>query len=130
MGTFKRYCKTIELSDDPESIEAYKKLHAIGSARPEITEGMKSIGIFDMEIYISGTHLFMIMETVPDFDHDRAMSKLAILLRQTEWEALVSKYQMSDPNSSAKEKWHLMERIYKMDQNREIPYEAGYPQER
>jgi len=55
------------------------------------------------------------METKPDFDHDRALSKLAELPRQKEWEAAVSKYQRTAPGSSAKEKWKLMEQIFKMD---------------
>jgi L-rhamnose mutarotase len=115
MKTFKRYCKTLELEDDPTLIEEYLGLHVPGAVWPEITAGMKEVGIMDMEIYISGTTLFMIMDTVPDFDHARAMAKLSSLPRQAEWEALVSRFQKTDANASAKEKWRLMERIYKMD---------------
>ena len=113
---FKRYCKCLELENDPALIEEYRKLHAMGAAWPEITAGMKEVGIIDMEIYISGTTLFMIMDTRADFDHDQAMAKLATLPRQGEWEALVSKYQKTSSDASAKEKWRLIERIYKMDQ--------------
>lgn len=112
---YKRYCKTLDLKDDPKLIDEYKQLHAPGAAWPEITEGMKQVGIINMEIYIDGTKLFMIMDTVNDFDHDIAMTKLAKLPRQSEWEALVSKYQKTLPDSSAGEKWKLIERIYKMD---------------
>ena len=68
-----------------------------------------------MEIYLSDTTLFMIMDTKPDFKHYRAMSELAELPRQKEWEAVVSKYQKPAPHSSAKEKWKLMERVFKME---------------
>lgn len=68
---FKRYCKTLELENDPSLIEEYKELHAMGRAWPEITQGMKEVGIIDMEIYLSGTTLFMIMDTEEDFDHER-----------------------------------------------------------
>lgn len=115
MKTFKRYCKTLALEDDPALIEEYKRLHAPGTVWPEITTGMKEVGIMDMEIYIAGTTLFMIMDTVPDFNHDSAMAKLGTLSRQAEWEALVSRFQKTDTNASAQEKWRLMERIYKMD---------------
>lgn len=117
--TFKRYCKTLQLEDDPELIKEYKAYHANGGAWPEISEGMKQVGIIDMEIYIDGTTLFMIMDTVPDFEHDKAMSILGTLPKQAEWEQLMSKYQKSSPGASAKEKWKLMERIYKMDQKGE-----------
>lgn len=123
---FKRYCKCIELNNDPHLIEEYKKLHALGAAWPEITNGMKEVGILDMEIYIAGTTLFMIMDTKADFNHDQAMEKLATLPRQTEWEALVSKYQKTHRDSSAGEKWRLLERIYKMDQNQVEISENGY----
>ncbi len=95
-------------------IEAYKKVHAPGAAWPEITQGMKEVGIIDMEIYIHGNQLFMIMDTVPDFDHDRAMKELAKKPRQSEWEAYVSHFQQTSANATADEKWQLMERIYKL----------------
>jgi L-rhamnose mutarotase len=126
---FKRYCKSLALEEDPVLIEEYKRLHAKGGAWPEIMASMKEVGIIDMEIYISGTTLFMIMDTKADFDHERAMAKLARLPRQAEWEALVSKYQKTSSNASAKEKWRLLERIYKMDQKREHNPQEGYVEE-
>lgn len=119
----------MELENDPALIEEYKKLHAMGAAWPEITAGMKEVGIIDMEIYLSGTTLFMIMDTKPDFDHEPAMAKLATLPRQAEWEALVSKYQKTHSRASAKEKWRLVERIYKMDQTQQYDLEEGYVEE-
>jgi len=112
---FRRFCKTLLLEDDPQLIEEYKKVHAPGAAWPEITRGMREVGILDMEIYITGNRLFMIMDTVPDFDHERAMAELASKPRQSEWEAYVSRFQQSAPGASADEKWQLMERIYKLD---------------
>ncbi len=64
----KRYCKTLSLKDDAQLIEDYKKVHAPGAVWPEITDGMREVGILDMEIYIQGTRLFMIMDTIPDFN--------------------------------------------------------------
>ena len=76
-SSHKRFCKTLTLEDDPQLIEDYKKVHAAGAAWPEITQGMIDVGIVDMEIYLAGTRLFMIMDTVPDFDHEAAMTELA-----------------------------------------------------
>jgi L-rhamnose mutarotase len=111
----KRYCKTLSLKDDKQLIEDYKKVHAPGAAWPEITQGMREVGITDMEIYILGTRLFMIMDTVAGFDHDTAMAELAKKPRQSEWEAYVSRFQQSSAEATADEKWQLMDRIYKMD---------------
>jgi len=112
---FKRYCKTLSLKDDDQLIEDYKKVHAPSAIWPEITQGMREVGIIDMEIYIYGTRLFMIMDTVADFDHDKAMTALAQKPRQSEWEAYVSRFQQSSAEATADEKWQLMERIYKID---------------
>jgi len=129
MKKFKRYCKTLQLENNPGLIEEYKKLHAMGNAWPEITQGLKDVGIIDMEIYLDGTTLFMIMDTQQNFDHDKAMAKLAMLPRQSEWEATVSKYQKTSLSSSANEKWRLIERIFKLDQNIECKVEEGYIEE-
>ncbi|WDE96932.1 L-rhamnose mutarotase [Lentisphaera profundi] len=117
--TNKRYCKTLTVKDDPQLIKEYTAAHSMGQAWPEVTQGMKDIGICDMEIYIFGNRLFMIMETTPDFDHDSAFAKLAKMPRQSEWEASMAKFQNTSADASAEDKWQLMERIYKMDQKQE-----------
>jgi L-rhamnose mutarotase len=129
MKKFKRYCKTLQLENDAALIDEYKKLHAMGNAWPEITQGMKDVGIIDMEIYRDGATLFMIMDTEENFDHNKAMTKLATLPHQSEWEATVSKYQKTSVSLSAKDKWKLIERIYKLDQNIECNVENGYLEE-
>jgi L-rhamnose mutarotase len=111
---FKRFCKTLELRNDPELIAAYKKVHARESLWPEIMQGIREVGIIDMEIYLGGTRLFMIMDTVPDFDHDRAMAELAAKPRQKEWEAYVSRFQRTSEDATADEKWQVIERIFKL----------------
>ncbi len=111
----KRYCKTLELKADPTLMQAYKEAHAPGACWPEITRGMREVGILDMQIYRDGYRLFMIMDTVPDFDHDRAMAELAGKPRQAEWEASMSRFQAASAESTAGEKWRLMERIYNME---------------
>ncbi len=113
MAEYKRYCKTLKLENDSVLIEEYKKVHTADEFWPKITQGMRDVGITDMEIYISGTQLFMIMDTVADFDHDKAMKELATKPRQSEWEAYVSRFQKTSADATADEKWQLMERIYK-----------------
>ncbi len=111
---YKRFCKALKLEDEPQLIEEYKKVHAPGAVWPEITQGMRDVGIIDMEIYLLDSQLFMIMDTVSNFDHDAAMKELAEKPRQSEWEAYVSRFQKSSADASADEKWQVMERIYKL----------------
>ncbi|RKD89882.1 L-rhamnose mutarotase [Mangrovibacterium diazotrophicum] len=126
---FKRYCKTLMLQNDPQLIEAYLAVHAKGNTWPEIGQGMKEVGILDMEIYRHENRLFMIMDTVADFDHDKAMAELATKPRQGEWEAFVSRFQVTSESATADEKWQLMERIYELDQQEDYKAEDGQQKE-
>ena len=126
---YKRYCKTLLLKNDPQLIEDYKKVHAPGAAWPEIMQGMKEVGILDMEIYLDGNRLFMIMDTVADFDHEKAMAELATKPRQSEWEAYVSRFQKTTEDASADDKWQLMDRIFELDQKEVYPAIDGQQKE-
>ena len=108
----KRYCQTMDLKDNPELIAEYVKRHSEAEARPEIRAGIREVGILEMEIYILGTRLFMIVETPLDFDWETAMARLATLPRQAEWEAYMSIFQQADATATSAEKWQLMDRMF------------------
>lgn len=108
----KRYCRTMDLRNNPELIAEYKLRHSKEKIWPEVLEGIRSVGILEMEIYILGTRLFMIVETPLDFDWDSAMEKLAGLPRQQEWEDYMSIFQCSEQGSTSSEKWQPMERMF------------------
>ena len=110
----KRFCLTLELKDNPELIKEYRHWHDSKNIWPEIPKGIHEVGITDMEIYLLGTKLFMIMEAGADFDFDKQMAKLAELPRQKEWEAFVSKFQKSSADAKSSDKWKMMERIFKL----------------
>lgn len=106
----KRYCQTLTLVDDEELIAKYVEAHA--HVWPEIIAGQRTVGIVDMQIYRRGRSLFMIMDTVDDFDFDRDMARLASLPRQAEWEAYVAQFQGCAADASSADKWQMMERIF------------------
>ena len=108
----KRYCQTMDLKDNPELIAEYVKRHSEAEAWPEIRDGIREVGILEMEIYILGTRLFMIVETPLDFDWETAMVRLATLPRQAEWEAYMSIFQQADATATSVEKWQLMDRMF------------------
>lgn len=113
-GSTRRYCRTMDLKDNPELIAEYKRRHTQGGIWPEIIEGIRACGILEMEIYLLGTRLFMIVETPDDFDWDKSMELLAQLPRQQEWEEFMSIFQYCKPGSTATEKWQMMERIFRL----------------
>jgi len=110
----KRYCQTLDLKDDPALIAEYVDRHSDANRWSEIIEGIRSVGILEMEIYLMGTRLFMIVETAEDFDWDTAFARLATLPRQAEWEEYMAIFQVSKPEASSAEKWQLMDRIFRL----------------
>jgi len=110
----KRYCQTLDLKDDPKLIEEYVKRHSEEEAWLEIREGIRSVGILEMELYILGNRLFMIVETPLDFDWDEAFTRLATLPRQQEWEDYMSIFQNVEANATSAEKWKQMQRIFRL----------------
>lgn len=108
----KRYCQTLNLKNNPELIAEYRRIHSRSEAWPEIRAGIRSVGILEMEIYIYGATLFMIVETPLDFNWSEAMDKLAGLPRQQEWENYVARFQECVPMSTSSEKWKMMERMF------------------
>lgn len=108
----KRYCQTMDLRDNPELIAEYRRRHSEGEAWQEIIDGIRSVGILEMEIYILGTRLFMIVETPLDFDWDTAMARLAKLPRQQEWEEYMAMFQNCAKDATSDEKWQMMERMF------------------
>ena len=111
-GPVKRFCQTLDLKDNPDLIAEYRRRHSEGEAWTEIIDGIKEVGILEMEIYLVGTRLFMIVETPLDFDWDSAMARLATLPRQQEWEDYMSEFQKAAHGASSDEKWRMMERIF------------------
>ena len=98
----KRYCQTLTLVDDEQMIAKYIEAHA--HVWPEVIEGQRQVGILDMQIWRKGRNLFMIMDTVDDFDFQRDMSRLATLPHQAEWEAYVSQFQGCSANAKSSDK--------------------------
>ena len=96
--------------DDEEMIAKYVEAHK--HVWPEIIECQQQVGILDMQIYRKGRQLFMICDTVDDFDWQRDMDRLAGLPRQAEWEAYVAQFQGCAANARSDEKWQMMERIF------------------
>ena len=113
-GRVKRYVQTLDLRDDPEVIREYRKWHSEEFHWKEIREGIKAVGILEMEIYILGTRLVMIVDAPEDFDWTAAMNRLATLPRQAEWEAFVAKLQGCRTDARSDEKWQMMERMFRL----------------
>lgn len=109
----RRFCLTLDLKDDPKLIAEYKRYHE--RVWPEIVESIKGSGIHDMEIYLLGARMFMIMEVDDKFSFEAKGEADRRNPRVQEWETLMWKFQKALPQAKPGEKWMPMERIFKLE---------------
>jgi L-rhamnose mutarotase len=108
----RRFCLTLDLKDDPALIAEYRKYHE--KIWPEITESIKNSGIVDMEIYLLGTRMFMIMEVSESFSFEKKAMADQKDPKVQAWEQRMWKFQQALPGANPGEKWLRMERIFKL----------------
>jgi L-rhamnose mutarotase len=108
----RRYCLTLDLKDDPKLIAEYNRHHE--NIWPEITRSIKDAGIEDLEIYLLGTRMFMIMEVNQNFSFERKAEADQQNPKVQEWEQLMWSFQQPLPEAKPGEKWLLMDRIFKL----------------
>lgn len=109
----RRYCLTLDLKNDPELIAEYRRYHE--QIWPEITASIRSAGITDMEIYLLGARLFMIMEVDETFSFEKKAEADRASPKVQEWERLMWNFQQPLPEAKPGEKWLPMERIFKLE---------------
>jgi L-rhamnose mutarotase len=109
----KRYCLTLDLKNDPKLIAEYKHHHE--KIWPEITESIRDAGIVDLEIYLLGARMFMVMEVNEQFSFEAKEKSDRENLKVREWEEWMWKFQRPLPNAKPGEKWMLMEKIYELE---------------
>lgn len=109
----KRFCLTLDLIDDPESIRIYEAHHAPGAAWPEVTQHDIDCGVLNIEIFRTGNRMFMILETDDDFTFEKKAEMDASNPIIAKWEALMWSFQQPIPWAKPGEKWVVMDRIFK-----------------
>lgn len=108
----KRHCFALDLINDHELISEYKKYHK--QIWPEITKSIQSSGIENLEIYLTGNRLFMIMEVDNTFCFEKKKALDSENKKVQDWETLMWKYQQALPFAKEGEKWVLMKNIYQL----------------
>lgn len=119
LNSMRRIVRTLDLKNDPELIAFYRSAHTPHNIWKEVVDGIKSVGIETMDIYIKDNRLTMILEIPDDVDTDEAFSVLSTLPRQSEWEDYVGKAQECEKGSTSSGKWKDMERIFSLSDHKE-----------
>lgn len=109
----KTYAQTLDLRDEPGVIATYEEHHR--AIWPEVAKGLRSIGIERMRIWRLGRRLFMLMETVDEFDPDRDFARYIDsdpLIR--EWQDLMASMQEPAPGAASGELWANMTQVFEL----------------
>jgi L-rhamnose mutarotase len=109
----RRYCLTLDLKDDPALIAEYKRYHQ--KIWPEITQSIKESGIEDMQIYLLGTRMFMVMDVNESFSFEAKARADLENPKVQEWERLMWRFQQPLPQAQPGEKWLQMEKIFQLE---------------
>lgn len=95
----------------------YKEYHAKGNTWPEVTQSLKDAGIVDLQIYLTGNRMFMIMEVDDTFSIQRKADMDANNPRVQDWEELMWNYQQALPWAKEGEKWVTMEKVFHLQEH-------------
>ena len=112
MSASRRYCLTLDLKDDPALIAEYKRYHA--DVWPEVKKSLHDTGVDDMEIYLLGNRMFMIIQVDETFSFLRKADMDNNSPKVQEWESIMWKLQKPLKEARPGEKWLLMELVFKL----------------
>lgn len=109
----RRFCLTLDLKNDPALIAEYRRYHE--EIWPEITASIRDSGIEDMQIYLRGTRIFMIMDVNENFSFAAKSRADQANPKVQQWEALMWKFQQALPDAQPGEKWLPLELIFQLE---------------
>ena len=109
-----RHCLTLDLKNDATAISEYRRYHE--KIWPEVRDSLYEAGITDMEIYLLGTRLFMIMEVNETFSFAAKAAADEANAKVQEWERLMEQFQAELPSDQRAQKWRWtpMERVFSL----------------
>ncbi|MEI6895342.1 MAG: L-rhamnose mutarotase [Colwellia sp.] len=107
-----RHCFALDLKDNPALIAEYKKHHLNGNVWPEVIASIKDSGIEQVDIYLVGNRLFMMIEVSKSFSFEAKQSADLSNPKVVKWEDLMWTFQQQLPWATGDEKWLLMDNIF------------------
>ena len=110
-----RYVFTVNLSDEPGVVDIYTRYHR--DVWPEVQASLRRVGVEQMEIYLLGRRLIMIVEMRDGLDYRAAFKAHASSSpRVAEWERLMKTLQQPPPEARGGEWWAAMELVFQLAQ--------------
>jgi L-rhamnose mutarotase len=113
----RRECFAVDLKDHPACIESYKQWHRPGEPPREVTESLRTAGIAELDIYLIGNRLFMVIDFTPEYSEPAKAAADASNAHVKAWNSLMNELQQELPFAAgdrASGKWRPMEHIYSL----------------
>jgi L-rhamnose mutarotase len=107
-----RHCLTLDLKDDQTAISEYKRYHV--KIWPEVKQSLFDAGVVEMEIYLLGTRMFMIMDVNDTFSLSAKAAADAVNAKVQEWETIMHGFQKQLPNAKPEQWWMVMDRVFNL----------------
>jgi L-rhamnose mutarotase len=110
-----RQVLAIDLKDD-EAVRVYREHHR--EVWPEVLDSLTRFGVLDMQIYLVGRRLVMIVDMQEGRDLRTAFdARVASHPRVAEWETLMTSLQQRVPGSRQGEWWSAMEPVFELHES-------------
>ena len=111
-----RHVLAVDLVDDPAAIDAYKRHHR--RVWPEVLSSLRGAGLADLQIYMLGRRLVMVIDLPDGLDVRRVFAAHAASHpRVAEWEALMKSMQQPPPDSAPGEWWAAMQPVFHLHED-------------
>jgi len=111
-----RHVLALDLRDDPGLIAQYRAWHRPGGPPPAVMKSLRTAGITEMEIFLAGNRLVMILLADDEFSFAKLSDANAANADVQAWEELMWTFQRALPWAKANEKWIAMERIFALSE--------------
>ena len=115
MSLRERHVFTLNLKDDPAVVDAYRRHHR--AVWPEVQASLRRVGVDQMDIYLLGRRLVMVVEMRDGRDYrDAFRAHASSSQRVAEWERLMKSLQEPAAEAGAGEWWAVMEPVFHLEQ--------------
>ena len=105
-----RHCLTLDLQNDAHKIAEYKRYHE--KVWPEVRDSLHDAGVTNMEIYLLGSRMFMIMDVSDGFSFEKKAAMDTANPKVLEWEALMANFQAVPEGANPVRRWAPMEKVF------------------
>ncbi|MND76583.1 L-fucose mutarotase [compost metagenome] len=121
-----RRCFAVDLHDDPDQVARYRDWHRAGGPPAAVTEAIRADDVRELEIWLVGDRMFMILEQGDAYDPEAKLARDAANPDVQAWDALMRSFQKPLP-FAPDQTWVEMTRIYALSEQPLMGHDTTKP---